>query len=229
MYRRRRGDTRPCRIHGCGRQAHDWGDLCPKHQTSLSKHGDPEQRPIRIRDLKTPIDRLKRMAMTPAGATAINAVIDHYRELCDLLQGELEVMLQGKHFRHEKEMRQIITVTGRTKDHEVTVYQMLAMGLLWLEDFDGSFASDEAFRFEVVNVFLKGSSAWQRRTLTKDGKPTAFRQRIHKRTRDYVAAVLIDHLVKHGVAIADRLKRAAEKQEREKARMGDLICLMIPT
>ena len=81
------------------------------------------------------------------------------------------------YFKHELEMRQLITQTGKTKDHEATVYQLLAMGLLWAEDFDGAFASDRGFSYEVVNVFLKGSSAWQRKTLGKNGKLSQFRKR----------------------------------------------------
>ena len=153
----------------------------------------------------------------------MDAVTEHYKELCNHLEGELEGMLKGNHLKTEREMRQIITATGRTKDHSDTVLQLLAIGMVWAEDFDGYFVSDRSFEYAVVNVFLKGSSAWQRRTMLRNGKLSSYRRRINRKTREYVARVLIDHVVKHGVTLADRMKRKAESEDRERARIADLI------
>jgi hypothetical protein len=184
------------------------------------------QRPIRLGDLKVQIKRIKQIMATPSGATAVNAVIDHYKRLANHLATELQEIAANPRTRPikwEQETRKIIVQTAHNKDVEDTVLQLLAMGFAWIEDFDGYFASDDGFRFEVVNVFLKGSSAWQRRTLSRDGKPTAFRSRINRKTREYLAAVLIDHVVKHGVALADNLKRKAEAEDREKAKLSTLM------
>lgn len=218
-----------CRAAGCNRHVLGWHHLCNKHQKHFTRHGHSDQQPLTQAFLRSYKERIKKWAMSPAGAVAMDAVVAQYIEAMEKQTREdtlASIQTERTGIKLNTGPRQAAALAAQAypqKDPRDTVLELMALGLVFEED-DHCFKSDQAFRCAVVNSFLRGTYVGTKITYRPDqGRPIAATRYIKHPVVDALADVLIKAVVVHGVTLAKRWREKLKQEVNQKTKVREAI------
>lgn len=207
-----------CAVSGCSGKPTGYHTRCPKHHHAYHTHGHELQKPVRIKDLRSQLRRLESYAKTSGGASALKMIEDQYVRIArgavaDFEAAEartLETGIRIKDLPYQANL--LIAGVYRDKDHRTVVLQLMALGMLWMED-PRFFKSDRSLKCQATAIFLKGSSVmttskWNH----KQGKKVSKRLHISTKARDYLGDLLVHMIVQYGAKLIHHWKQEADRK-----------------
>ncbi len=200
-----------------------FGRYCGAHRQRRRRHGDAEQRTLTQRDFHGIEKALKGRVARQHGLRLWALLDDRWTALVALASDIVEAAKRGPYNRHEKRAAEEVLRIATSADGRLVWQRVAALHMLQ-EKHPRTFASDRAFRFELVRLVrqlsdMNRGSYWNNST----GRVHRVYSDVPPKAVEVIAEWLIAAFGVVGLRLAREEDAAAARQARERTEFHEAL------
>lgn len=213
-----------CTVPGCTAAATGFSNLCVHHKQALRRHGDALQTTVTVHELRPYVARVRARQAKNKGSELWDILEARWEAVVGHSRGVIERFASGApSIRHERMAAQQVTALAGAVPAEKVVQTALAMFLM-AQDRPTRFASDRAFRFELVRRVrglsdVNAGTYWDH----KEGRSKRVYRDLPPRVVEVLGAWLAEAFGGAGLALAGKEREEASTVAEERERLASAL------